>query len=151
MPEPDLELASMPKPARPSSLRVLVRTPRSLVCEREARSLRVPSRSGQIGFRPRCEPAVVDIEPGLILLSPEWYIGTAGGLLHVDGRTAIVLSPIAVSGHDVDQVLQALQRVLEVPNEELEARGILGRLEQSIQNELRRERAGRAQPPERLS
>ena len=151
MPELDDAVAATPQVARPTFLRVLVRTPRAVVCERDARSLRVPARSGQIGFRPRCEKAVLDIEPGLILLTPEWYVGTAGGLLHVDGATAMILSPVAVAGPDVDQVLEALQRVLEEPNEELEARGILGQLEQSIQTELRRERAGRSQPPERLA
>lgn len=122
-------------------LRVVVRTPRRVVLDRRVVSLRVPTRSGQVGLRPRTEATVLAIEPGLIVLRHAAgfsYAGTAGGLLRAGGAEANLLTPLAVSGDDLAQVQEQLERALAEPSEEMEVRRALTRLETNILQELRR-------------
>jgi F0F1-type ATP synthase epsilon subunit len=121
-------------------LHVTIRTPRSVVLDQDARSLRVPTRTGQVGLRPRGEPTVLAVEAGLIVIrlpGGTRYAGTAGGLLHADGRRASLLTPLAVVGESVDSVSRQLDDLLAAPGEEMEVRHTLGRLESRIVQELR--------------
>jgi len=125
-------------------LRVMIRTPRETVVDQNVSSMRVSTQSGQVGLRPRGEPNVLAIEAGLIVLRLEngmKYVGTAGGLLHADGESASLLTPLAVVGDDVESVSQELETLLSTPNEEMEVRQMLGRLEGRILSELRQEDA----------
>ena len=121
-------------------LRLIVRTPREVVLELDATSLRVPTESGQVGMRPRVEALVLAVEPGLVLVrhgDSLHFIGSAGGLLRCDGKRASLLTPLAVAGKDEDEVMTALEQALAQPNVELEARVTLSRFQSRILRELR--------------
>jgi F0F1-type ATP synthase epsilon subunit len=120
-------------------LHVIIRTPRETVLETECHSIRVPTQTGQVGLRPRSEASVLAVEAGLILLSqPQGtrYAGTAGGLLRNHGNEVSLLTPLAVSGDDVESVSRQLDQLLSVPSEEMEVRQALGRLETRILQEV---------------
>lgn len=122
------------------TLHAIIRTPSETVVEQDVAALRVPTHTGQVGLRPRSEPTVLAVEAGLIVLrlnGGNRYAGTAGGLLHTDGTSASLLTPLAVVGKDVEAVLQRLDELLAVPSEEMEVRRTLGRLETRILQELR--------------
>jgi F0F1-type ATP synthase epsilon subunit len=122
-------------------LRLSVRTPRETVAELDALSLRLPTDTGQVGLRPRCEPAVLALEAGLALVRTTAglrFLATAGGVLRCDGRRAVVLTPIAVLGDDAAEVRERLEQALAVPSGDLELRRAIERLEKGIRRELRR-------------
>lgn len=124
-----------------ASLHLLVRTPDALVAELDVVSLRVPTESGQVGLRPRGEPTVLPIEPGLVLAriaDALRFLGTAGGIVRSDGREALLLTPIAVVGEDGPAVLARLDAALAVPSPEREFRRAITNLESGIVHELRR-------------
>ena len=128
-------------------LRLVVRTPSASVLELQVSSIRVPTETGQVGIRPRMEPLVLAVEPGVVLIRQEQghrFLGTAGGLLRCDGATASLLTPLAVTGDREQAVLQAVDQALAEPSVELEARAMLGRLQMSILHELEITRAERA-------
>ncbi|MCA9119122.1 MAG: hypothetical protein H6822_23125 [Planctomycetaceae bacterium] len=121
------------------TLHVTIRTPSQVIVDRDVISLRVPTSSGQVGLRPKSEPTVLAIEAGLILMRLEdglQYAGTAGGLLHIGGTSASLLTPLAVVGDDVSSVSRQLDVLLSAPSEEMEVRRALGRLETRILQEL---------------
>ncbi len=121
-------------------LHVTIRTPSETVVDQDVASLRVPTQSGQVGLRPRGEPTVLAVEAGLIVLRLNGgtrYAGTAGGLLHTNGESASLLTPLAVVGDDVESVSRQLDALLSAPSEEMEVRRTLGRLETRILQELR--------------
>jgi F0F1-type ATP synthase epsilon subunit len=122
-------------------LEVVVRTPHEVAAELGAISLRVPADTGQVGLRPRCEPTVLAVEPGLALVwTPEGvrFLATAGGLLRCDGRRAILLTPVAVAGSDAREVQTRLEEALTAPSADLELRRAIERLETGILRELRK-------------
>lgn len=120
-------------------LRLLVRTPHEVILDALVRSARVPTETGNVGLRPRQEPVLLAIEPGLILLRSDdrvRFAATAGGLLNGDRERAILYTPFAVVGHQAEQVLAALDAALATPGSEIEARRRLGELEERIVQEL---------------
>lgn len=120
-------------------LRFVIRTPHGVVADVPVRSARVPSPTGLVGLRPRGEALVTSIEPGLVVLETDAgrsFAGTCGGLLELDGSSATVLTPIGVVGTE-DEVVAALDRLLEAPSGELAARRLLAHLEQRLLHELR--------------
>lgn len=122
------------------SLRLVIRTPREIVFDRAVRAARVPAESGQVGLRPRQEPLVLVVEPGLLVLRVDGgatFAATAGGLLEGSREAAILYTPFAVVGERDEDVLAALDRALAEPEGELVARRRLGELEQRIVQELR--------------
>lgn len=132
-------------------LNLIIRTPREVVYEGPVDSLRVATETGQVGIRPRMEPLVLAVEPGLVLLSSAaetTFAGTAGGLLRCDGQQANLLTPLAVFGVDMQAVASQLEAALDKPSVELEAREALGRLESSILRELQENNSQRRQPSE---
>lgn len=133
------------------TLMISIRTPNDSVFEGEGVSLRVPTETGQVGLRPRSEPNVLAVEPGLVVLKTARstrYAGTAGGLLHVDGHSAVLLTPIAVVGDDMQSVSKQLDAILSEPSEEMEVRRNLNRLETRMLRELRQgEGVGRTATP----
>jgi F0F1-type ATP synthase epsilon subunit len=131
------------------SLRVVIRTPRETVVQQDVAALRVPTQTGQVGLRPRGEPHVLAIEAGLIVLrlaDGMQYAGTAGGLLHANGESASLLTPLAVVGDDVESVSNELEALLSAPSEEMDVRRTLGRLETRILQELRHDDATTSAP-----
>lgn len=121
------------------SLHVTIRTPRATVVDQEVASLRVPTRTGQVGIRPHGEATVLAVEAGLILLrtsSGMRYAGTAGGLLHSSSTSASLLTPLAVFGEDIGSVSRQLDQLLAMPSDEMDVRHMLGRLEKRILQEL---------------
>ena len=133
-----------------SKLLFVIRTPRETIIESELASLRVPTSTGQVGLRPRSEPTVLPIEAGLIVMrlgDRVLYAGTAGGLLHSDGATASLLTPLAVTGEDVESVSRELETLLSAPSQEMEVRRSLALLETHILQELRRDDATATAPP----
>ena len=124
----------------PQTLQVTIRTPGETVFEGEVVSLRVPTHTGQVGLRPRSEPGVLAVEAGLIVFKMQGgtkFAGTAGGLLHANGESASLLTPLAVVGSNVESVTQQLDTLLSAPSEEMEVRRTLGRLETRILQEIR--------------
>ncbi len=122
-----------------TTLRAIVRTPSETIVDQHVAALRIPTQTGQVGLRPRGEPTVLAVEPGLILLRTAGghrYAGTAGGLLHTNGQSASLLTPLAVVGDDAESVSRQLDALLSAPSEEMEARRTLGRLETRILQEL---------------
>jgi F0F1-type ATP synthase epsilon subunit len=127
-------------------LDLIVRTPREVVWETRASSIRVPTETGQVGVRPRIESLVLAVEAGLILVRQGEvlrFVGTAGGLFRCNGQTANLLTPLAVTGDNEQQVLDALAAALAQPNVEMQARATIARLQSSILRELRE---GKKQP-----
>jgi F0F1-type ATP synthase epsilon subunit len=128
----------------PRHLHVTIRTPREVVLDTDAASLRVPTQTGQVGLRPRSEPTIVAVEPGLIVVRRDGvapsgkfhYAGTAGGLLHCDGESVTLLTPLGVAGDDLASVTAALHKAMDEPTVETEIRQTLGRLETRILQEL---------------
>lgn len=121
------------------ALRVTIRTPREIVVDQDVAAVRVPTKTGHVGLRPRGEPSVLAVEAGLVLLRLPGgmrYAGTAGGLLHTSSETASLLTPLAVVGDDVESVSRQLDELLSAPSEEMEARRTLGKLETRIRQEL---------------
>jgi len=120
-------------------LRFLIRTPHESVVNSEVRAARVPAETGLVGLRPRQEPVLFVVEPGLVVLredSGTRYAATAGGLLHCERELCILSTPFAVAGKDEADVLAALKRALAAPNSELAVRRQLAELEQRIVQEL---------------
>ncbi|HEX4996781.1 MAG TPA: hypothetical protein VFY29_01050 [Terriglobia bacterium] len=129
----------------PRSLHLVVRTPHAVAVETDALSLRVLTETGQVGLRPGAEPAVFAIEAGLVVVrtsTGERIVGTAGGLLLWDSREAVLLTPLAIAGNDRDEMDRKLRAELAEPGEEMLARAQLGRLEDRILEQIRRERSG---------
>jgi len=123
-----------------ATLTLVVRTPQEVVVEVEAHSLRIPADTGQVGLRPRCEPALLAVEPGLAFArtgAGVRFVATAGGLLRCDGRRVVLLTPVAVSGRDPQEVRSRLADALAVPRVDLEVRRVIERLEAGILRELR--------------
>ncbi len=122
------------------SLRLVIQTPRERIFEGKIKSLRLPTQTGQVGIRPRIEPLVLAVEPGLILISSAdlpTFVGTAGGLFRCDGEQASLATPLAIRGESMEAVVQQIETALERPSVEFEVRDTLGRLESNILNELR--------------
>jgi F0F1-type ATP synthase epsilon subunit len=123
----------------PQTLHVTIRTPRETIVDQKVVSMRVLTKTGHVGIRPRSEPTVMAVEAGLILLRTKdgmRYAGTAGGLLHTHREAASLLTPIAVVGDDVQSVSNQLDTLLSEPNEEMDVRKTLGRLEKRILQEV---------------
>jgi F0F1-type ATP synthase epsilon subunit len=131
----------MPEP----TLRLRVRTPQGEVLDAQLVSLRVPTDTGQVGLRPRCEPAALVVESGLVLAAASdglRFVASAGGLLRCDGTEAVLLTPLAVVGDSAESVRAQLDEVLRAPRVDLELRTALQRLETGILQELRRSAGG---------
>lgn len=129
----------MPEPA--DMLRFQVETPHALVFDEPVSSVRVPTTTGQAGLRPRAEPCLSVVEPGLIIVrtaSALRFVASAGGLLDLRRERALLLTPFAAVGDNDRQVLEQLSRALATPDSDLTARKRLGELEQRIVHELRR-------------
>lgn len=123
------------------SLRFMIRTPHESILDGNVQSVRIPTETGQVGLRPRQEPLLLAVEPGLLLLrsdSAPRFAATAGGLLRCDRRQCLLYTPFAVLGDDEAEVLAALSRALATPDSELLARRQLGELEHRIVEELGR-------------
>ncbi len=126
-------------------LRLSIRTPHEVVVDAEVDSARVPTASGQVGLRPRQEPFIAVVEPGLVLLDAggeRRFAATAGGLLRTDRATAVLATPFAVTGPDGESVLRALDEAFAIPDSELATRRRLAELEQRIVAELNPRRRG---------
>jgi F0F1-type ATP synthase epsilon subunit len=123
------------------TLRLIVRTPQCGVFDEPVTSLRVPTDTGQVGLRPRSEEAALVVEPGLTLARCAdglRFVATAGGLLRCDGKKAVLLTPLAVTGDSAEVVHAELSRALAEPGPDLELRSVLQHLETGILRELRR-------------
>jgi F0F1-type ATP synthase epsilon subunit len=121
-------------------LRLVIRTPYEVVFDERVRSARVPAETGQVGLRPRGEPFVVVVEPGLVVLRTDAgvrFAATAGGLLDGDRDTSVLYTPFAAVGAAEGEVLAALDRAQATPDSELALRRRLGELERRIVRELR--------------
>ncbi|MGD8317450.1 MAG: hypothetical protein PVH21_00520 [Myxococcales bacterium] len=120
-------------------LQLAIRTPYEVVFDELVRAARVPTESGQVGLRPRQEPLMSAVEPGLILL---WtgeglrFAATAGGLLEGGRERAVLYTPFAVISEQEEEVLMTLERALATPDSEIAARRRLGELEEHIVREL---------------
>ena len=124
----------------PEGIRLVVRTPHQVIFDDRVRGARVPTETGQVGLRPRGEPLVLVIEPGLVLLRGGGGLrfgATVGGLLESSREQCTLYTPAAVVGSSEDEVLSALDRLLSAPDRELVARRQLAELEQRILQELR--------------
>lgn len=121
-------------------LELIIRTPREVALDERVSSVRVPSETGQLGIRPRGEPFLTAVEPGLVVfrVGAELRVaGTVGGLLMSDRERCELLTPFAVVGTE-DEVIRALEEQGRDPEPELEARRRLGELEQRIVREIGR-------------
>jgi len=121
-------------------LHLIIRTPHEVVLDERVVSARVPTVTGQVGIRPREEPILLAVEPGLVLLrigDTMRFAATGGGLLDGDRDEASIYTPFAVVGDEADAVVAALQEELATPESEVAARRRLGELEERIVQELR--------------
>lgn len=123
-------------------LHFIVRTPHEVVLDKEARSIRIPTETGQVGLRPFNEPQIIAVEPGLVLCEEKNqamdFVGTAGGLLVLERDSATLMTPLAVSGSERATITAQLQTALGEPNEEMQVRAMLEDLEEHILEEVRR-------------
>jgi F0F1-type ATP synthase epsilon subunit len=123
------------------ALHVVVRTPREVVAEMDALSVRVPTETGQVGIRPGGEAVVTPVEPGLAIVRAAAgvrYIGTAGGVLRTTAREAVLLTPLAILGDDAAAVLVAMDSAAAAPDPEQALRQAIERLETGLLREVRR-------------
>jgi F0F1-type ATP synthase epsilon subunit len=121
-------------------LHFVIRTPKEIVLQSDVSSVRVRTHTGQVGLRPKSESMILAIEAGLVVIRDNdrfQYAGTAGGLLRCDGILAMLLTPVAVTGRQPDEVVAELDRILAVPSEEAEIRKSLAQIEMRIREELR--------------
>ena len=129
-------------------LRLIVRTPREVVVETDARSIRVLTETGHVGLRPKMESVILTVEAGLALVDREnsfLFLGTAGGLLKCDGTLATLLTPLAVAAENQESVMRELQKQLSEPKAELAVRTTINNIQSSILTEIiddRRRRSG---------
>jgi F0F1-type ATP synthase epsilon subunit len=132
------------------TLRLELRTPQALVATLEVASLRVPTDSGQVGLRPRAEPAVLAVEPGLAVAHTAAglrLLATAGGLLRLERDHALLLTPLAVVGESEQDVRARLEEAMAEPTADAELRRAIERLEHGILQELRRGLGARPTAP----
>jgi F0F1-type ATP synthase epsilon subunit len=133
-----------------STLKLIVRTPGSIVLETDARSIRVLTETGHVGLRPRMEAVILTIEPGLVFVHRNdglLFIGTAGGLLKCDGKVATLLTPLAVAAEDQASVMRQLQQQLSQPKAELEVRNTINNIQSSILTEITDDRRRQGNHP----
>jgi F0F1-type ATP synthase epsilon subunit len=133
------------------TLEFIVKTPVQEIVRTAARSVRVLTETGQVGLRPRMEGVVLAVEPGLALVFEDEltrFVGTAGGLLTCDGRTAVLLTPLAVAATDEVAVTRRLTELLQNPGAELEVRNTINNIQKSILGELKEDRRRRGIPGE---
>jgi F0F1-type ATP synthase epsilon subunit len=123
------------------ALHVVVRTPHEIVVETDARSLRVPTETGQVGIRPGGEAVVTPVEPGLAIVhtgEAVRYLGTAGGVLRTSARDAVLLTPLAILGDDAAAVLAAMDAAAAGPDPDQALRRAIEHLETGLLREVRR-------------
>ena len=133
------------------TLELIVRTPHDVVLQTTVHSMRLLTETGHVGLRPRIEATVLAIEAGIVNARPasaesseELFIGTAGGLLTCDGHSVTLFTPLAVAGNNETDIVDELDRVMNQPNSEMEARTALSKLEGHILSELHREQKTRS-------
>jgi F0F1-type ATP synthase epsilon subunit len=120
---------------------VVVRSPETVVFDKEVDALRVPTETGQVGIRHGAEPIVFIVEAGLLLArigATTHFIGCAGGILDSTREQVNILTPFAIVHTSADTVLKELNERMTTPDAELIARRHLGELEMRIASELRR-------------
>lgn len=129
-----------------TALQLVIRTPHEVTLKTSVWSARVLTESGHVGLRPRTEPMVIAVEPGLMNIhrindetSAEMFVGTAGGLMLCEHNTATLLTPLAVFGDNETSIVEQLDNLMQRPDSEMEARATLSKLEGHILTELRRE------------
>ncbi len=135
-------------------LKLIVRTPRSLVVEAEAGSIRVLTETGHVGIRSKMEAVVLTVESGLMVVHRQdsvLFVGTAGGLLTCDGVVATLLTPLAVAAKDQETVMQEIQQQLSQPKSELEVRATINNIQSCMLAEITDERRRRSNSPEARS
>jgi F0F1-type ATP synthase epsilon subunit len=123
----------------PEGLHLAIRTPHEVAFDGAVRSARVPVETGQVGLRPRVEPMLLAVEPGLIILRLEGndrFAATAGGLLISEPALTVLYTPFAAVSSSGQEVIDALERAFEKPDSDLAARRELGELEKHILREL---------------
>ncbi len=123
-------------------LHFCIRTPHGAALELDVEGARFPTPTGLVGLRPRGEPMVTAVEPGLIVLrmgGGTRFAATAGGLLEAGREQAVCYTPFAAVGEDADAMIEALERALQTPDSEVAARRTLGELEERIAREFRGE------------
>jgi F0F1-type ATP synthase epsilon subunit len=133
-----------------SLLKFIVRTPKAIVVETEARSIRVLTETGHVGLRPQMEAVILTIEPGLAFAhrkNSTLFVGTAGGLLKCDGKIATLLTPLGVAAEDQESVMRELQGQLSQPKAELEVRSTINSIQSSILTEITEDRRRRGNRP----
>lgn len=124
------------------TFRFIVQTPHEVVCDETVRSVRVLTDTGHVGIRAHMEPVVLPVKAGLVVLREESevkFLGSAGGLLSFDGHEATLFTPLGVVGADATSIEQTLEHALGEPDSELAIRASLGKLEDRILTELRRD------------
>jgi F0F1-type ATP synthase epsilon subunit len=120
--------------------RMVIRTPHEVIFDGRIVSARVNTQSGQVGLRPRMEPTLLVVEPGLSLLTRPTevsYAATAGGLLRVTRESTTLYTPFAVVGDTAERVMDLLHQATLEPGSELDAHRQLEELELRILRELR--------------
>jgi F0F1-type ATP synthase epsilon subunit len=129
-------------------IQLVIRTPHEVILEKSTRSVRVLTETGHVGLRPRTEPSVIAVEPGIIYVhsatdpqADETFIGTAGGLMICDHNRATLLTPLAMVGDSETSIVEQLNELMQRPNSEMEARAALSKLEGHILTEIRREQS----------
>ncbi|MCB9569118.1 MAG: hypothetical protein H6710_18205 [Myxococcales bacterium] len=125
--------------AEAATLAMTIRTPHAVIFDEAIDGARIPTESGLAGIRPRGEPLVAAVEPGLVVLRSGGalrFAATAGGLVETDRQRCTLYTPYAVVGASEEEMLAALAKIKATPSSEILARRQLGELEERIVHEL---------------
>ena len=111
--------------AEAATLAMTIRTPHAVIFDEAIDGARIPTESGLAGIRPRGEPLVAAVEPGLVVLRSGGalrFAATAGGLVETDRQRCTLYTPYAVVGASEEEMLAALAKIKATPSSEKPSR-----------------------------
>lgn len=123
-----------------SRLRLAIRTPEGVVCERDVSAINVEDEAGWFGILPGRRAIIAALPAGLLTFrdsSGEWFVAHSAGLLELRGADCRVLVPEATLERKLEDLADALQRAVAKRRERGRRRaGVMADLEREALRRL---------------